>query len=438
MIKSTRDTLVTGMGFCLPNLGAIPAISAQDVWEVCVRGHSLVGKNQRFHGVVEGEEVDAELARRWPGIPDHYRLTYHSVQKYALISLHQACLDANFEIEDPTLRKAAVLTARSGVDSNFDSYLSWYEAVPGELSAKETRDLFLRLLLGGTWSDVASVQTAAIRSRGTSFVVSSGCASSAEAIGIGANLIATGKEDIVIVTGADCFQLDRVEHGISLVDSVSNGLNFQPSHHAEPPMNPRNDRQMRPYDSRSDCVNYGSGAATLVLESREHASKRGARVYGRIIAQSTVRGGLDSAVALSSDGKALAEAAQNTLSRSRLSTDHVDFINGGAEGDPVFSALESNATIHLFGKRSVPPISSQEACFGHNGAPLGALEAALTLLMMQHATICPTAACEVPDQSLNFIPVYETSVNHEINVALSFNYQVGGVYSATLLGAPDD
>jgi 3-oxoacyl-[acyl-carrier-protein] synthase II len=196
---------------------------------------------------------------------------------------------------------------------------------------------------------------------------------------------------------------------------------------------------MRPYDARADCMNYGDGSATLILESRSHAERRGARPYGAVLAQATTRGGLGSAVAIDTGGKALADAARRCLAAGRAGLDEVPYINGGAEGDALFTRIESNAVQLLYGddSRSVL-VSSQEACFGHSGAPLGNLGAALTLLMMRHGQVCPTANCEKPSEVCSFDPVPGTIPRPLVfSRALSFNYQVGGVNSALLLGGAD-
>ena len=434
---SSRDALVTGMGFCLPGGTTGPVVTADQLWSVASLGISQVEEKGFFHGTVHA--ADAEVARRWPDLSPRHLAVYREVHQFALISLHEALLNAGLEVGGDEVRRAAVLTARAGVDSTYDAYRAWHDTDHTSEDPSAIKSQFVRLLLGGTWSDVALVQSAVLGSSGTSFVVSSGCASSAELLGIAVDMIQTGREDLVVVTGADYFAADRVLHGARLADRVARSMDIVAKHHTEPPAAPRHDRQMRPYDVRSDCMNYGSGSATLVIEARESAVARRARIHGRILAQCSRRGGLSSAVALATDGAALAEAAQIVLGRAGLTPADIPYVNGGAEGDPLFARLEANALVKLVGGGPMPLVSSQEACFGHSGAPLGALETALVLLMIEKGEVCPTAACLNPDPTLPFdpIPGFKTRPL-DLDFALSFNYQVGGVYSALLIGADHD
>ncbi|NEE59876.1 ketoacyl synthase, partial [Streptomyces sp. SID8455] len=169
------------------------------------------------------------------------------------------------------LRGADVLTARAGVDSNYDSYRAWHDADPATVSPADAKSLFVRLLVAGTSSDVGPVQAALLGSTGANYTVSCGCASSSVLLGIAQMMIASGRSDLVVVTGVDRFDTERVLHGHRLREVVEReGVTVR--HNADPPAAPRHDRPMRPYDAAGDCMNYGDGSVTLVLESREHAT----------------------------------------------------------------------------------------------------------------------------------------------------------------------
>ena len=117
-------------------------------------------------------------------------------------------------------------------------------------------------------------------------------------------------------------------------------------------------------------------------------------------------------------------------------------INGGAQGDPLFSTMEFNAIRSLYGLSSAdsvgPLVSTQEACFGHNAAPLGNVGAAATLLMMRAGQVCPTANCAKVSEDCPFDLVTESQPRPlDFDLALSFNYQMGGVSSALLLAPPE-
>jgi 3-oxoacyl-[acyl-carrier-protein] synthase II len=101
--------------------------------------------------------------------------------------------------------------------------------------------------------------------------------------------------------------------------------------------------------------------------------------------------------------------------------------------------MEANAIRHLYGPAAAELLmTSQEGCFGHNGAPTGALGVALTVLMLQNQQICPTANCEEPSPEVPFDPLPGVQSRPlEFSHALNFSYQMGGVQTAVLLGTAD-
>ncbi len=431
-VRGPRDTLVTGMGFCLPGGPERPVRTADDLWRTASTGTSHVDQGGFHHGAVHGARQ--ALTELLPELPENHLRSYADVHLFGLVSLAEACADAGLDHRAGELSHAAVLTARAGVDSNYDSYRAWHEADPRSVSPADAKALFIRAIVAGTVSDVGPVQAALLGSTGACYAVSCGCASSAVLLGLARTMIADGQADLAVVTGVDRFDPERLLHG----DRLRQVVEREPvRHHTEPPTS-RFDRPMRPYDARGASMNYGDGSVTLVLESRAHAERRGARSYGAVLSQATTRAGLRSAFAIDAGGGALAEAARRCLD-GRAELAEVPYINGGAEGDPLFTRIEANAVRALYGddSRSVL-VSSQEACFGHCGAPLGNLGAALTLLMMRHGQVCPTANCEKPSDVCTFDPVPGTRPRPLVFTrALSFNYQLGGVNSALLLGGAD-
>lgn len=436
--RERRDAVVTGMGFCLPGPDGAPTVTADQVWQAAAHGVSHLDNDGFFHGMVHGAEE--AFAERFPEIPARHLRSYAPVHVYGGVALDEACWDAGLDRRAGELAGAAVLTARAGVDSNYDAYRAWHDADPRTTNAATAKSLFVSLLIAGTNNDVGVVQSSLCASTGPSFTVSCGCASSSVLLGIARMLVESGQSELLVVTGADRFDVDRVLHGDALRQVVEDGMTLRALHNDEPPAAPRHDRMMRPYDARSDCMNYGDGAVTLIVESREHAERRGVASYGTVRAQATTRSGLASAVALDASGAGLAAAVRRCLGATGVGVEDIAYVNGGAEGDPLFTRIESNAVAGLWGPSSSGLlVSSQEAVFGHSGAPLGNLGAALTMLMMRNGEACPSAGCEQPSDVLTFDPVPGVRTRPlAFDRALSFNYQIGGVNSVLLLEHDDE
>jgi 3-oxoacyl-[acyl-carrier-protein] synthase II len=423
------------MGFCLPG-GERPVLDTEDFWRVVSGGQSHLEHAGFHHGIVP--LVPETFSERFPEVPEKHRRHYAPVHLLGMISMWQACADAGLVFRSGDLSRAAVLTARAGTDSNFDSYLDWYRADPDTIEVERAKDVIFRVMIAGTANDVGNVLAGLTRATGPVFSVTCGCASSGVLLGIAHRMIAAGEIDTALVSGVDAFEISRLRHGKRLVD-VASRKGGEATFHSAPPVATRFDVPMRPYDEDSSGMNLGDGAVTLVLESREHADRRGARGHGRILAQATTRSGLPSAVSIDESGSCLVSAV-----RQCLGTDHdlgeIPYINGGAEGDPLFNVIESNAVCALYGSAANDVlVTSQEACFGHDGAPLGAMGVASTLLMMSHGRIAPTANCRTPAEVCVFDPVPgNVPRTLAFSRALSFNYQLGGVSSVLFLGGPDD
>ena len=323
------------------------------------------------------------------------------------------------------------------MDANIDSYLAVMRADPATYPVAEALELFVAAEQSVTPSDVALVQGGLTRSKGANFTVSCGCASSALQIGNAQRMIAQGEADIAVVTGVDVFSVTLIRNIQRLLTGAQQAYDAMRSEDM-PSLLPSFDALMRPYDRRADCINHGEGSATLVIESREHAFARGARLYGQVLSQTTTRDGLSNPLACEESGKALVSAVRRCLGDTWEISD-VPYVHGGSDGNVVVTTFEANAIRELYGPAARDLLmTSQEGCFGHNGAPAGCLGVALTLLMMNHGQVCPTANCEEPADGLTFDPVPGTTPRAlDFDYALSFNYQVGGVKSAILLGSPD-
>ncbi|WP_207782186.1 beta-ketoacyl synthase N-terminal-like domain-containing protein [Phytoactinopolyspora limicola] len=433
-----RDVLVTGMGFCLPGPRQTVVRTSDDLWATVARGLSNLDNDGFFYGRVFLD--DEEFTKAVPEIPQRYLKNYANVHRFGLLSLVEACDDSGLDWRGTDCADAGVLTGRVGVDNSFDTYLECVRADPGTVSPAAARSLFIRLAVSVTATDVANVQASLLRSGGPNYTLSCGCASSAALLGTAANQIACGELDVAVVTGVDSFNLDRVAHFEELRE-VAERTDHRPSFDS-PPTKLRFDRSMRPYDQHADGFNIGEGSATLVLESREHAERRGREAYGRVLAHGSARGTLASAVSSDESGDSLVRAARTCLrarpSHRRIEPREVRYVNGGAQGDPLFNVTEFNAMRTLYGQDCGDlVVSNQEACFGHNAAPLGAVGAAATLLMMRRGEICPTARCgEVAEDCPFTVVVGDHPAPLPTDLAFSFNYQMGGVVSALLLTGP--
>ncbi len=428
-----RDAVVTGLGFCLPG-GAEPVFTAAQVWDIASQGRTVLGRDGVHFGSVH---LSAErFEERLPDIPDFFSRHYTNAHRYGLVSLVEACADAELDMAAGDLGEAAVLVGRGSVDANVDSYIALLDVDPDSADPIDTLEMLVAAEQAASPSDVAVVQGALTRTVGPCFTVSCGCSSGAVQIGNARRLIASGETDLAVVTGVDVFNVGLIEKGQRLLHGAKHAYEAMGAVGMPEPM-PSFDSLMRPYDRRADCINHGEGSATVILESREVAERRGAHLYGQVLAAAMTRDGLANPLSADDSGAQLVRAVRLCLG-DRWRIEQVPYINGSSDGDAVVTALEANAVRELYGPDSTVLLSSQEGCFGHHGAASGCVGLALTLMMMEYGEVCPTANCEQPADGLSFDPVPGTRTRPlDFDHALSFNYQIGGVKHAMLLGGPD-
>jgi 3-oxoacyl-[acyl-carrier-protein] synthase II len=427
-----RDVMVTGMGFCLPGVEQ-PVCTADDLWEVASEGRSCLTNDGIYHGSIK--ITKEEFRKRIPGIPDTFSKHFTKAHWFGLVSMAQASVDADLDIMAGDLTDAAILAGRGSIDANIDSYLRVLHADAETITAPEAMDLYVGSEQSGTPCDVALVQSALARSTGPSFTASTGCASAAVQLDNAFMMIGTGMSDIAVVTGVDLMNAELVRKGQQLLLVAQRAIASSGAGMPEPPTF---DRPMRPYDRRAGSVNFGEGSATLILESREHAARRGADCYGSVLSVAMARDGLAHPLASDETGIGLVAAVRKCLG-NRWDIRQVPYVHGASDGDAMVTAFECNAIRQLYGPAADSLLmTSQEACFGHNSAPAGCLGAALTLLMMRHGEVCPTANCEDPAEGLPFDPVPGTKTRPlDFGYALNFTYSIGGIKNVILLGRPD-
>ncbi|MGY0056080.1 beta-ketoacyl synthase N-terminal-like domain-containing protein [Streptomyces sp. LZ34] len=432
---SPRDAVVTGLGFCLPGDGG-PAFTAGQVWNIASRGGCCLARNGTYYGSVDLS--DGMFAERVPGIPEFFSRHFTDAHRFGLVSLVEACADAELDIQAGHLGEAALLVGRGGVDSNVESYLAALRADPAHTAPLDALELFVAGGQGGTPSDVAVVQGALTRTTGPCFTVACGCASGSVQLGHAQRLIAAGEVELAAVTGVDVFNREVIRTAERLLEGARRAHEAMGGEPGMLGLTPSSDAVMRPYDRRSECINYGEGAATVIVESRERAHRRGAHIYGQVLSTALTRDGLANPLGADDTGAQLANAVRRCLGE-RWRIEDVPYIHSCGHGDSAVAAVEAGAVRTLYGAAAdTVLITSQDACFGHHGAPAGCLGAGLTLMMMEQGAVCPTANCEQPMDGLPFDPVPGTRARPlDFDYALCISYQTGGVKHAMLLGSPD-
>jgi 3-oxoacyl-[acyl-carrier-protein] synthase-1 len=266
-------------------------------------------------------------------------------------------------------------------------------------------------------SGPSGVLATAFQVKGTNYSISSACATSAHCIGNAAELIQWGKQDVMFAGG--CEELDWTLSSLfDAMGAMSSRFNDTPA------------RASRAYDKDRDGFVIAGGAGVLVLEERERAKARGARIYGELVGYGATSDGFDM-VAPSGEGavrcmqKAIAGLDGNGVGGD------IDYINPHGTGTPVGDVKEIEAIRTVFGER-IPPISSTKSLTGHSLGAIGVQEAIFSLLMMNNGFIAASANVEELDPAFDGVPIVRQRTDKPLNCVLSNSFGFGGT-NATLV-----
>ncbi len=241
--------------------------------------------------------------------------------------------------------------------------------------------------------------------------LSTACSSAANAVILGARMLQNGETDCVVVGGSECITKFHLNGFASLMI-----LDRKPC---------------RPFDDSRAGLNLGEGAAWLVLESEEHARRRGIQPLAVLAGYGNACDAFHQ-TATSPDGEGPYRAMKEALEMAGVTPEKVDYINAHGTGTGNNDQSESVAIRRLFGEQ-VPPVSSTKAFTGHTTSASGTVEAVICLLAMQHGFL--PANLRFKSTSDCIVPVTQTpnlQNPQPLRYVLSNAFGFGGNDSALL------
>ena len=188
----------------------------------------------------------------------------------------------------------------------------------------------------------------------------------------------------------------------------------------------------RPFDKARNGFVMGEGAGVIVLESLEHAQRRGARIYAELSGYGATSDAYH-LVAPDPEGRGAAEAMRLALADADISPEEVGYINAHGTGTQLNDPIETRAIKQTFGGAAYcTPISSTKPITGHALGAASAIEAVITLLALQHNVLPPTINLTTPDPEcdLDYVPLSARPAT--IRVAMSNGFGFGG-HNASIL-----
>jgi 3-oxoacyl-[acyl-carrier-protein] synthase II len=238
--------------------------------------------------------------------------------------------------------------------------------------------------------------------------VASACATGAEAIALGLDIIRSGRADVVIAGGTEA-----VIHPLPIAGFASMRA-----------MSTRNDdpeRASRPWDKGRDGFVLGEGAAVVVLERADHARQRGARVYARLAGSGITSDGFD-IVQPHPQGAGFVRAVGKALTESGLSGSDIVHVNAHATSTPTGDMAEVAGLRAVIGEH--PVLTATKSMTGHLLGAAGALESIATILAIRDGVVPPTINLDDPEEGLLDVAIKPRHM--EISAALNNSFGFGG------------
>ncbi len=257
---------------------------------------------------------------------------------------------------------------------------------------------------------------------GSAFSVATACASGVDSIGHAADMIRAGRADVVVAGGSEASITPTAMAAFARMGALST-RNDDPA------------SASRPFDRARDGFVMGEGAGIVVLESAEHAARRGATVLGELAGYGSTCDA-HHITAPDPDGAGAIASMQQALADAGLAPSGIGHVNAHGTSTPLNDAAESAAMVKVFGRHG-PPVTSTKGVTGHLVGATGAVEAIVGLLCARAGTVPPVANLSDPDVDPGVDLVRDTSRAIAVGPVLSNSFGFGG-HNASLVLVPTD
>ncbi len=415
-----RRVVVTGLGM-VSALGP----DVESTWSNMLAGKSGAGAITRFDAsdlstrvafeVKEGDGTNGTLKRDdWIDARDIRR--NDDFIQFAMIAAKQAMKDSGYVADTPDKQYRSGVIVGSGIGGL--SSIADTTMLMHEKGTRRISPFFIPGALINLASGMISIEHGL---KGPNHSVVTACASGTHAIGDAARIIAVGDADVMVAGGAEAAICRIGIAGFIACKALSSAFNDTP------------EKASRPYDKDRDGFVMGEGAGVLVMEEREHAIARGARIYGEVIGYG-MSGDAYHVTAPSEDGDGAFRCMQAALKRAGITAGDIDYINAHGTSTPLGDEIELRAVERLVGNNAAKlSMSSTKSSVGHLLGAAGAVEAIFSILAMRDQICPPTLNLDNPSVETPIDLVPHTAKKREINTVLSNSFGFGGTNASLVM-----
>jgi 3-oxoacyl-[acyl-carrier-protein] synthase II len=402
--------VVTGLGVVAPN-----GIGIEPFWQNLLNGVSGIGPITRF----DASKHDTQIAGEVKGFDPLQWIEKKEARKmdrfihYAIAAAQIAYDDSGVKVTDENRERVGVFvgTGMGGIPALEESHRVLLERGPGRVSA-----FFIPSLITNMASGQISMR---FGMKGPNSCVCTACATGNHAIGDSFRIIQRGDADVMLAGGTEAVITPLTIAGFSSMKALST-RNNEPT------------RASRPFDKDRDGFVMGEGAGMMMLESLEHAQRRGAKIYAEIVGYGMSADAYH-ITQPAPEGEGAVRSMRLALEDAKVTPSQVNYINAHGTSTPTGDLNETLAIKVLFGDhaRSLA-VSSTKSMTGHLLGAAGGIESVITVLTIVHGILPPTINHETPDPECDLDYVPNKARRTEVRHALTNSFGFGGT-NATLL-----
>ena len=389
--------MITGIGAFTPLGQDMPS-----TWENLIAGKSGIAPITIF----DASNMEVKFAGEVKGFnPELYinKKDIRRMDRFAQLGVAaglQAVKNANLTIDEDNRDDIGVFIGSGigGLTTLFEQAKVLVEKGPDRVSP------FLAPMM---ISDIAAAQISiALGVRGPNMCMTSACSSGSDAIGSAAEYIKYGNAEVMIAGGAEAI------------------------------VNPRKDapeKASRPFDLNRNGFVIAEGSVVFILESMEHALRRGANIMAEIIGYGATADSFHVTQPLES-GAGAAKAMQMAMKRGNIKPDEIDYVNAHGTSTQLNDAMETKAIKTALGARAYQiPISSTKSMLGHMIGCAGAIGPAVCVMTIQTGMVHPTINYETPDPACDLDYVPNTARKANVTTTMTNSFGFGGHNSVLIL-----
>ncbi len=395
---------MTGLGMLTP-LG----LTVQDTWKAILAGKSSVGLIDHF----DASGLNCQICSRIKDFDPLAYMTEKDARKrdffvqYGVAAAVQAIEDSGIQVNEANAHRVG-LAIGSGIGG-----LPFIEKSHEVLLNSGPRRISPFFIPGALINMIAGNVSIMYGMRGPNIAVVSACTTGTHNIGLAARTIAYGDADVMVA-------------GSSEMASTKLGIGGFAAMRALSTRNDAPEKASRPWDRDRDGFVLGDGAGMVILESYEHAKKRGAKIYAEL----TGFGMSADASHMTSphpEGLGAALAMESALADAKMNPEEVNYINAHGTSTPAGDELEILAIKRTFKDHAYQlAVSSTKSMIGHLLGAAGAVEAIFCILALRDQVMPPTINLDNPGEGCDLNLVPHTAQTGLVKVTMSNSFGFGG------------